>query len=728
MARAAALALLVAVLETDVRADEAAGLAALLGTDRACEAAMKLADLGPAAKEAVPQLAHALESSDGELRWRAAWALSRIGPDAVPAAPALAETFGAELGMTQAAARIALIRIGRGATGALIKAMASAPERYVHGKTNRATQPDYLELLLDADPDPEAAVPAVLKLLSNEAARDEAFAVLARMGPRAAAAGPPLAARFRGLGEKESAEAHGLLDTMVALGEPGVAILAELAQASLTDDRRGNVIGALARIPGPGVASAKPCLEATAVRTELAGALRHIAKAGPHAAELVPLLEPRIARWEAPPKSAAALLALGEPGVQALERLLFKADARLRTELAKQLCEEEWEYSKSDPDGRVSCPLVEAHRAVVVPWLLKLGQPKDPADAKKEILRSLARIRLTGADARAAATLAGLQLKSDSTPVAVEACGLAGSLGPAAASLAGRLKSLVKGSDHDAAVVAAAALCEIGKGGPKESDLLGWAIARAIEKDDAPRVRDLTEWLPRAGPPPPARCLEISKILLPRVKPIRSVGVDEWFESNAAARTLAYLLPGLPASERGPVLAALRDESRPASLTVWSLARAGMIESVAELLSPVGDLTDAALEGIAAAPRSPWSALVAHLTHASPEVRRFAARGLLLLDPAKAGEQACLLGLGDDETCRFDAELVAVYRKLDPSPAPALRKGLESGNATTRHRSAVMLGALGSRDAIPVIREAMEQRNLFTRKLALEVLDALLAE
>lgn len=726
--RVAGAVLLIAMLGAEVRAEDVAELAALLGTDRGREAAAKLAGLGPAAKDAVPQLAHALGSSDGGLRWRAAWALSRIGPDAAPAARELAEKVVADHGMPSAAARIALRRIGPRATGAVMEALASAPERFTDAKPYRSSQSNLLKVFLEFDLDPEAAVPPVLRILDNEDARDEALALLARMGPGASAAGPALAARFRALPEKDAKEAHLLLDTLVASGEPGVATLSELAQASLTDERRGSVIGALARIPGPGTEAARKLLETTAIKPELEGVLLQVAKAGPHAADLVPLLEAKIAHWRAPPGSAAALLALGERGKEALEKLIFKSDKEIRTELAKQLCKEEWEFGGPDPDGRPRLLLLEAHRGTLVPWLLKLGQPKDPADAKVEILRALAGQRLAGADARAAVILASQHVKSEPPAVAMEACRLAGSLGPLAASLADRLRAMVKEADPDVIVAAAATLCEIGKGGPKQADELGRAIVKAITGKEMERVRRLLEWLPRDCPPPPERCVEITKSLLPKVRPISTVGVDDWYESEIAARTLAYLLPGLPAAERGPVLAALRTEYRTLGLATWSLARAGEIDNVAELI-PVSDLTAAALEGIAAAPRSPWKALASHLAHADPEVRQFAARGLLRLDPAKAGEEACLLGLGDDESSSFDEDLVAEYRKLAPSPVPMLRKGLSSDNATIRCRSAVMLGALGDRDAIPAIRAALEdEERIRSREVGLRVLDSLLAE
>ncbi|HEX5138167.1 MAG TPA: hypothetical protein VFY93_14420 [Planctomycetota bacterium] len=720
---------LVAALATGARAETVEELRALLDTDRAGEAALKLADLGPAAREAVPQLTRILASPDYDLEWRAAWALSRIGPDAVAAAPALAEQFGAKFGLPRTAARIALIRIGRRATGAIVESMAKAPERYEQGAAEpRAEQAEYLNLLLDLDAGPEAAVPAVLKLLDNGAARDEALTVLARLGPRAAAALPVLAARFRGLGDKDSAEAHALLDTMVAFGEPSVATLAELAQASLTDERRGNVIGALACVPGAGVSAAKTCLEATAIRTELEGALWHVAKAGPYAADLVPLLEPRIARWEAPPESAAALLALGAPGKEALERLIFKTDSRLRTRLAKQLAETEEESTGIDFERGAICPLAVAHPAEVVPLLVRLGHPNDPANAKEEVLLALAVAPLGGQDARGATILAGLHLKGDSVQILVAACRLAGSLGPS--SLADRLKPLVKHQDENVRVAAAVALHEIGKGGPKEADVIGTAVAAAVDAGDEVRIYRLADSLWRAGPLAKPQFSEAWKALVPRLRPPgKDFGADAFFASRAAARMLACMLPGLSVADRGQVLAALKEQYSVAETVAWNLGRAGDFDSLATYLPSHQDAVDVAIRGVRACRVDSRKALTARLSDGDPMVRQFAARCLLRIDPAKAGDQALLLALGDTETCLFEDDLLAEYRKLEPSPAPVLRNGLASENAILRHRCAVMLGALGDRDAIPAMRAILEdQGTLHTRVRAVEVLDALLAQ
>src|SRR3712207_6963023 len=64
---------------------------------RSLAALMELADLGPAAREAVPALAALLRDKSEDLRLNAAIALGKVGKDAVPALRERSEEHTSEL-------------------------------------------------------------------------------------------------------------------------------------------------------------------------------------------------------------------------------------------------------------------------------------------------------------------------------------------------------------------------------------------------------------------------------------------------------------------------------------------------------------------------------------------------------------------------------------------------------------------------------------------------------
>jgi HEAT repeat protein len=72
-----------------------------------------IADIGPAAKSAVPALIEAVQSADWDLQWAAVDALGRIGPDAAQAVPALIEAAIQGHGQVPSAASKALAEIGK---------------------------------------------------------------------------------------------------------------------------------------------------------------------------------------------------------------------------------------------------------------------------------------------------------------------------------------------------------------------------------------------------------------------------------------------------------------------------------------------------------------------------------------------------------------------------------------------------------------------------------------
>lgn len=112
-----------------VSAAEGAEVAELVGKLRDADsdvrraAAKGLAELGPEARAAVPDLGKALRDRDLFVRRFAAEALGKIGPDASAAIPALGLAMSDERKEVQIAAADALGRLGKDAIPALIAAL-----------------------------------------------------------------------------------------------------------------------------------------------------------------------------------------------------------------------------------------------------------------------------------------------------------------------------------------------------------------------------------------------------------------------------------------------------------------------------------------------------------------------------------------------------------------------------------------------------------------------------
>jgi len=282
-------------------------------------ACLALAEIGPAAKEAVPHLAKALEHEDPEVRLQALVALGNIGPDSQSALPAITKALeNDEFGGVRYAATYALGRIGvaddavRSALDAivagdepflkvvgawaLVKLAADDKETVNHaievmiagmesdqvdvrrasaralsetGAPPDVVGPLLVRLLKDADPevvgnaiDALAAlgppiVPRLAKALGNKDLRLYATRVLGRIGAASDAAAPVLISALAAADDPEFRS-----ELQYALGAAGPAAtnaVPELGKSLASDDEqvRHSAVFVLGRI-GPSAKAAVP--------------------------------------------------------------------------------------------------------------------------------------------------------------------------------------------------------------------------------------------------------------------------------------------------------------------------------------------------------------------------------------------------------------------------------------------------------------------------------------
>jgi HEAT repeat protein len=268
-----------------VQAPSAADLAAKLKSATAAEqhaAADALADLGPKAAAALPQLVAALESKDAELRWRSARALGVIDD------PRAAAALRKHVADADAAVRAqAIFSLGRlevkdNATVQAIAARLTDEDANVRRACVRALQmikpdravmtPLVVKVLEDSDPAvimpalhtiAEAGaevVPALTAALGHKEARYWACLVLSEIGPAAKDAVPELTKVLA----DERPEVR--LQAAIALGEIGPAAkVAVPALVKALDDQfegvRHGAVFSLGRIGDPSASEAVASLE-----------------------------------------------------------------------------------------------------------------------------------------------------------------------------------------------------------------------------------------------------------------------------------------------------------------------------------------------------------------------------------------------------------------------------------------------------------------------------------
>lgn len=224
-----------------------------------------LADLGPRAKAALPELLAATGDADPRPRWHAARAIGLIGEDAISALPTLVKLLGDAdpIVVTQAASAIGLVRQDDGretipeADAALYAATIEPLARAcVHAdpRVRRAaarnlkivhSDPQALarvlcEMLDDSDPSAvlpavetlaeleDHSVPVLLAALAEPKSRHWAMVAMAEIGPEAAAAVPTLA---KIAAEAELDERLQAILTLAEIGPPAAAASTTLLAA-----------------------------------------------------------------------------------------------------------------------------------------------------------------------------------------------------------------------------------------------------------------------------------------------------------------------------------------------------------------------------------------------------------------------------------------------------------------------------------------------------------------
>jgi len=577
---------IVLLLSSLAAADEVSDLATRLAGESALEAADRLAELGPAAKDAVPQLIAALRAEDSELRWRAAWALSRMGREAAPAAPALVLAALREDGLPAAAACIALERMGGVATDAVLASMHNVPE----GERAR-----YLRLLGVVEKKPEPMVPVLLPFLSDAESDTYGYAchLLGSMGARAGPAAPILVRRIKN-DPMSLCESRG---TLLAIGEPCIAALRELAMdAAAAPAARANAIELLVEIGGAGVGAAKECIKGVHDEEMRDRILDSLWRAGPCAADLLPVIEPWIGNGDfAPAGAVRALLAMGPPGEPVLERILFTSPGENLPLLIVGL--------GRNPKG--------------VKWLVRLAEPSGPLPDRLTALRALSRTPLDPDASKRALVWAEELLKTSPET----ACELAGSLGAVGAPLADRIRPLLKDASATTRSSAACALCRIGKGGATEALILAEALRYARTTRDHESVKTAVEQLADAGLAAAAHYELLLTALADKDLLVRA----------DAATGLARMLPALR-ENASRVVDALQ---APLVGCLIDLSAIDDVPALIEILS-IDSVSGRVPDRLVALGTAAWEPLVKCLDAEDKSARVLAAQTLLRIDPARA--------------------------------------------------------------------------------------------
>jgi HEAT repeat protein len=261
---------LIAALDDNVEED---------GNSMARSAAFALNDMGPAAAPAVPALLKCLKSEDRALRGTALQALGGIGPAHPEVLPTLLRYLKTnEPPGFAVAATMALTRIGPDARDAVPDLLAALKSCDVK-KGDRCSL--FLSALAQIDPTAKGVLPAAVAILSDKQAaiqnRSSAVRLIRALGPKAKEALPALVEAVR----EPSMAGTGLEPTLVGIGAPAAAPLAELAVNGSNYQLRGRAIRLLMMF-GPEakgvVPSLRKCLNDPhpSVRSDAAKALKVI--------------------------------------------------------------------------------------------------------------------------------------------------------------------------------------------------------------------------------------------------------------------------------------------------------------------------------------------------------------------------------------------------------------------------------------------------------------------
>jgi len=217
-------------------------------------AAEALAQIGPAAKDAVPALLDALHGKEDaefvDARRKAAWALCRIGPDANVALPALVKALGDKDRGVRLAAAGALCGMRADAAEAVPALIRSLSTESMGGGIGRGMYGSIMDI-------GTAAIPALIEALGDDSDQVRRFAAdtLGHFGRIAKDAASALERYAREANQGDLCHPTYALGSMGADGVPALTRLLEHPD----DKVRRSAAGAL-RSAGPEAASAAPAL------------------------------------------------------------------------------------------------------------------------------------------------------------------------------------------------------------------------------------------------------------------------------------------------------------------------------------------------------------------------------------------------------------------------------------------------------------------------------------
>jgi HEAT repeat protein len=252
-------------------------------------AALELGQLGPAAKDAVEDLAAALKKeTDPNVRRNVIVALGKIGPDARKAIPELLTAL-VKTPPNRADAAAALARVGKASVRALANFLVKSETEY--------KDPDLrnhcLEALKNIGPDAAEAVPVLRKFVGHPDAgfRSNVCIALGRVGPEAKGVILDLLERL-----DLDTDGNVRLNAMDALGNIGPeSAKAVRSIANFLNDGNGDTVRraaeALAKIGGPGIPPLLKALESTNPNVRV-NALRALARVPRVDSELIPPVVP----------------------------------------------------------------------------------------------------------------------------------------------------------------------------------------------------------------------------------------------------------------------------------------------------------------------------------------------------------------------------------------------------------------------------------------------------
>jgi len=493
----------------------------------AVAAADQLADLGPRAAAAVPQLITALRHPDAEVRWHASRALEAIGPAAATAAPALVKALKDKDPQVRAHAAHALGYIGDKADVTITALAAgltdSDPQvrRASVGAIGRlspgpkVTIPLMVKVLEDARPEVVLpalqtlaeggadAVPGLIEALHHKQGRYWASVVLAEIGPPAKAAVPEL---IKLLDDKEL---EVRMQAILALGSIGSAAKsAGPAVGKLLNDSTPAIRYAAAFTLGQiGATEALP--ELVKAEEDKDEFLRMVAAWA--VAKLNPDDKPAVSKaidlivaalkqdnvfvrrgaaralveLDAPPALVGPPLvaALDDPD-PAVQAHVYGAIASLGDEIVPRVAERLHDPATHDKAVRL-LGLMGAEAKGAVPHLVTALEKAAP-EQRRELLFTLAAI---GPDSAAATPALVKALADPDEDLRVSACYALGKIGPAAAAAAPELRKNLDSQDRVIRLVSVWALLRIVPNDKNIVDLAVPLLTKVVEEGETELAR-----------------------------------------------------------------------------------------------------------------------------------------------------------------------------------------------------------------------------------------------